>query len=101
MAIMRDYKYWDIGGEEEAKWGSQVADYVDQNAGLACEAMIAGGYLWFDYSKTPQFEFTDDNFEFRKVFAIDDIELIGDPDNKKAAIQFLHALIGRLEASED
>lgn len=97
---MSEYENWDIGGEQEKQYGSVVADFVDQQVGLAFGDFIAGAELWLSVDGTPRFEIADAQYKYCKTLCVDDVKLGLDAEQKSIAIEFLRGLILRIEASD-
>lgn len=75
---------------------------IDSVAEQAYDHIFETGHLWLDLSDgAVAFEFTDNNFEYRKCFSIDHVQFCGVEDDKAVVIAALKRLIDRVEAGPE
>lgn len=99
MAPMIEYENWYIGDEDAAEYGTRVADFVDEQVGMALDEAVSDASLFLEFNEDEptSFHCTITDHTRRKVFDVEDIVLCGEPGEKGRAIDFLKKLIERLE----
>lgn len=103
MAIMRDYENWFIGEEDTAEYGTRVADFVDEQVGLALDEAISDASLFLEFNEDEPVSLhcTITDHSRRKVFGVNDVVFCGEPKDRSRAIDFLKKLVERLEEYGD
>lgn len=94
---MSPFYEWHPGDDELNHLKDQILSLVQRNVGLATDELVQKGELWLDVDDEVGLHFTDDQYEIRKVFDVDDVKFCGletDADADRA-IAFLERLIER------
>jgi len=94
--------FWDCGAGGLSKVDDAVERLVSKNVKAAYKHIFKTGALWLDYeagSGKVQFEFTDEDYVFRKVFDLDGIRLCGieSQEDAAAAIAYLESFIALIK----
>ena len=92
---MANSDFWEIDESDL----EPIRNLVSSTAHDVYRHIFDTGELWIDFNEESgvKFEFTDENFEFRKIFSIDSIKFCGVEDGKESVIRALESLIERIK----
>ena len=92
---MANSDFWEIDESDL----DPIRNLVSSTAHDVYRHIFDTGVLWIDFHEESgvKFEFTDENFEFRKIFSIDSIQFCGVEYGKESVIRALESLIERIK----